>query len=81
MMYQAFDAIIDQSGNIQIDEPVKLPPGCRAIVIVLDDVAISDTALLGEDSLARSWNRPEEDAAWAYLQTDGRQQNTPPKSL
>ncbi len=65
-MYQAFDAFIDQSGNIQFDESVKLPRRCRAIVIVLDEV--SDTALASEDALARSWNGPEEDAAWAYLQ-------------
>jgi hypothetical protein len=27
-----------------------------------------ETALLSERALARGWNRPEEDAAWSYLQ-------------
>jgi hypothetical protein len=37
----------------------------------------SDTCLMSEDSLARIWNRPEEDAAWAYLQI----YHTPPYPL
>jgi hypothetical protein len=71
-MYQAFDATIDQAGNIRLDESTSVPRGCRAIVIVPDDTAIpnSDTALLSEDALARGWNRPEKDAAWAYLQSE-----------
>jgi len=29
-----------------------------------------ETALLSEPSLAKDWNRPEEDAAWSYLQQE-----------
>lgn len=32
--------------------------------------AVSETALLSEQSLSVDWNRPEEDAAWAHLQSD-----------
>jgi hypothetical protein len=31
---------------------------------------LDECALLSEESLARDWNRPEEDAAWAHLQAD-----------
>ena len=72
-MYQAFEATIDQTGNVQLNESVRLSAGRRALVIVLDDArqgASDETALLSEESLAESWNRPEEDAAWAYLQSE-----------
>ena len=70
-MYQTFEATIDASGNIQLKESVRLPEGRRALVVVLEDVAVpvfNETAILSEASLAVDWNRPEEDAAWAYLQ-------------
>jgi hypothetical protein len=31
---------------------------------------ISETALLSEHALAQDWNRPEEDEAWAHLQSE-----------
>ena len=31
---------------------------------------INEEALLSEAVLAEDWNRPEEDAAWAYLQSE-----------
>ena len=72
-MYQAFEATIDQSGNVHLNESIQLPAGRRALVIVLDDSKtdrLGDTALASEESLAEAWNRPEEDAAWAYLQSE-----------
>ena len=72
-MYQAFEATIDQTGTIRLNESIQLPSTRRALVIVLDDATgpqIDETALLSEESLAESWNRPEEDAAWAYLQSE-----------
>jgi hypothetical protein len=71
-VYQTFEATIDASGNIQLKESVRLPEGRRALVVVLEDVAapaFNETAILSEASLAVDWNRPEEDAAWAYLQS------------
>jgi hypothetical protein len=71
-VYQTFEATIDASGNVQLKESVRLPEGRRALVVVLEDVAapiFNETAILSEASLAVDWNRPEEDAAWAYLQS------------
>jgi hypothetical protein len=71
-MYQAFEATIDQAGNVQLNEPLKLTGQRRALVIVLDDAqapVLNEAYLLSEASLAVDWNRPEEDAAWAHLQS------------
>jgi len=41
------------------------------VIIVLSEPEIvsNDTGLLSEAALAVDWNRPEEDEAWAYLQS------------
>lgn len=69
-MYQAFEATIDKAGNIQLSESVHLPAGQRALVIVMTEPPLGDTALASEASLAEIWNRPEEDEAWAHLQSE-----------
>ena len=72
-MYQAFEATIDQAGNVAVTGGVQLPAGRRAIVVVLDSAVepiLNEAYLLSEASLAVDWNRPEEDAAWAYLQSE-----------
>jgi len=33
-------------------------------------ISVPESALLSELALAKDWNRPEEDAAWSYLQSD-----------
>jgi hypothetical protein len=71
-MYQAFEATIDSAGNVQLKEQVQFAAARRALVLVLDEAAgplFNETALLSEAALAVDWNRPEEDAAWAYLQS------------
>lgn len=54
-MIQTFEAVIDEQGIVRLleDEPNTHP---------------SEAAILSEAALAEDWNRPEEDAAWAYLQ-------------
>ena len=40
---------------------------------ILDEepaVVPNETALLSQAALAADWDRPEEDAAWAYLQSE-----------
>ena len=39
-------------------------------VVILDEpsLPVAETALLSEAVLAEDWLRPEEDAAWSYLQ-------------
>jgi len=52
-------------------KPVSVDAPRRALVTILDespaDTAL-ETALLSEAALAADRNRPEEDAAWSYLQ-------------
>ncbi len=69
-MLQTFEAIIDQQGQVRPVEPIKLPPGQRVLVTILDKpiINVPETALLSEAALAEDWNRPEEDEAWSYLQ-------------
>jgi hypothetical protein len=79
VMIQTVEAMIDQNGQVYLPEGMKLPASRRAIVMILDEepkiaefepgVVISETALLSEQSLAKDWNRLEEDAAWSYLQS------------
>jgi hypothetical protein len=45
----------------------------RALVTILDEdprMLAGEPALLGERALAEDWNRPEEDEAWSYLQSE-----------
>ncbi|MBC7879199.1 MAG: hypothetical protein H7Y59_18675 [Anaerolineales bacterium] len=64
------EALIDESGNIRLVQPVSIPSGRRALLIILDEAipAVSETALLSESALSEDWQRPEEDEAWSYLQ-------------
>jgi len=41
-----------------------------AVEMEFDITNVPETALLSEPALAEDWNRPEEDEAWSYLQTD-----------
>ncbi len=69
-MLRALEGIIDEEGNVRLLEPVRLPAARRAVVIILDEapgVQVAETALLSEPSLARDWDRPEEDEAWSHL--------------
>ena len=69
-MLQTLEAIVDERGQVRLAQPIKLPPGRRALVIILDEPAtdVSETALLSEQALAKDWDRPEEDKAWSHLQ-------------
>jgi hypothetical protein len=70
-MLRALKATIDERGQIRLAEPVRLPAGRQALVIILDEpsaAGVSETALLSEQALAEDWDRPEEDEAWSHLQ-------------
>jgi hypothetical protein len=72
-MVQTVEAMIDAQGHVQLFAPI--PPGKprRAFVTILEEVpqeGLNEVALLSEPALAEDWNRPEEDAAWSYLQSD-----------
>jgi hypothetical protein len=64
------EAVIEPSGQVRLVDPVHLPSARRALVTILEEAPyVHDAALLSEAALAEDWNRPEEDAAWAHLQT------------
>lgn len=70
-MIQTIEAVIDQRGNVQLLEAIRLTTSKRALVTILDEEPVStlcETALLSEAALAEDWNRPEEDEAWRHLQ-------------
>ena len=67
-MLKAVEATIEPDGQIHLLESLHLQHACRAIVTIVDDSDVSETTLLSEPSLARDWDRPEEDAAWSHLQ-------------
>lgn len=70
-MIRTVEAVIDEDGKVHLLEQVELPLVRRALVTILEEEPIfpPDAAMyLSEPSLARDWNRPEEDAAWSHLQ-------------
>ena len=68
-MLTSIEATIEMDGEVRLKEPVRLAHPCRAIVTIVEEPAIAETALLSEPVLAEDWNRPEEDAAWSHLQS------------
>jgi len=69
---QTIEVEIDESGKIHPVEPEAVLPAGRALLMWPVPADIS-CALLSEPSLAVDWLRPEEDAAWAYLQPENLQ--------
>lgn len=67
-MLKSIEATIEKNGKVHLTEPVHLPHTCRAIVTIIEEQAIPETALLSESALSKDWNTPEEDKAWAHLQ-------------
>lgn len=69
-MLQTVEAMVDETGNVRLLEPLHLSSVHRALVTILDEAhhgVSAETALVSEPALA-DWNRPEEDAAWSHLQ-------------
>lgn len=70
MVLRSLEVTIEKDGTVRLHKKVKLPAPRRAILTILNEPAlIADTALLSEAALAKDWNRPEEDIAWAHLQS------------
>lgn len=71
-MLRTVEAMIDEQGAVRLLEGVQLSAPRRALVTILEEepyARVSETALLSEAALAEDWNRPEEDRAWAHLQS------------
>ena len=69
-MIRSVEAVIDGGGAVRLLQPVEITGRHRAFVTILDEEPAHETTLLSEPALAKDWNRPEEDAAWSYLQSD-----------
>ncbi len=73
-MLKSIEAIITSDGRIALKESVSLKSAHKAIVTILDEEVklsnLSEIALLSEEALAKDWNKPEEDEAWALLQPE-----------
>ena len=67
-MLKSVEAIIGTDGQVHLRESVQLTHPCRAIVTIIEEPDIPETALLSEAALGEDWNRPEEDEAWSHLQ-------------
>jgi hypothetical protein len=70
-MIRTVEGVIGEDGTVQLLETVPLAGAKRVLVTILDEqpaVYPDETARLSEAALS-DWNRPEEDAAWAYLQS------------
>jgi len=70
MVLRSIEVTVEKDGTVRLPKKVKLPAPRRAILTILDEpMLVAETALLSEPALAEDWNRPEEDKAWAYLQS------------
>ncbi len=67
-MLKTVEATIETDGQIHLLEPLYLLHSCRAIVTIMDEPDVPETALLSQQALAHDWERPEEDEAWSHLQ-------------
>ena len=70
-MIRTVKGMISADGTVQLLEAVPLTGAKRALITILDEqpaVYPNETARLSEAALA-GWNRQEEDAAWAHLQS------------
>jgi hypothetical protein len=71
MVLRSIEVTIEKNGTVRLPKKMKLPAQRRAILTILDEpTLVAETALLSEAALAQDWERPEEDKAWAYLQSD-----------
>ena len=68
-MIQTVEAIVDERDAVRLLGPLQLARRHRALATILEDERFEAHAptLLSEATLAKDWNRPEEDAAWAHL--------------
>lgn len=67
-MLKSVEATVEINGEVHLREPLRVDHPRRAIVTILDEPDIPEAAVLSEESLARDWEKPEEDAAWSHLQ-------------
>ncbi len=70
-MVHTVRALVDENGNVRLLEKVALSGPAQAYVLILEEdseTSSKETLLLSETTLSQDWARPEEDAAWSFLQ-------------
>ena len=67
-MPRTIEAVVEKDGSLRLLERVELKAGERALVALLGENDLDETALLSQPALARDWERKEEDDAWEHLQ-------------
>ena len=69
-MIQTAEATIDATGNVRLNEPIKIKGVQRALVTVNEDPPVEAfaTVLLTEVSLAEDWLKLEEEQTLSDLQ-------------
>jgi hypothetical protein len=65
---RVIEATVDIDGKVTLLSPLHVAGARRAFVTVLDEAPADHLAHVSDPSLARDWNRPEEEAAWSHLQ-------------
>lgn len=69
-MIQTIEAVVDGRGEIRLLSPIQGSGVRRALVTVLDEPASeSQDAMMPSEAALADWLRPEEEEAWAYLQS------------
>jgi len=70
-MIQTVEAMVDASGQVRLLGDIGVDGPRRALVTILEEPSAvpGEAALLSEAALVADWNRPEEDAACAHLQS------------
>jgi hypothetical protein len=67
---KSIEVTVEKDGTVHLPKELKLPARRRAILTILDEsTPVAETALLSQPALAQDWDRPEEDRAWAHLQS------------
>lgn len=70
MVLRSIEVTVEKDGTVRLPTSVKLSARRRAILTILDEpMTVAETVLLSEAALAEDWDRPEEEEAWAYLQS------------
>lgn len=72
-MLHTIPAVVMEDGTIKLLEEIKISKQVNALVTILDDsydVEGPLTTLLSQKSLAKDWDKPEEDEAWKHLQPE-----------
>lgn len=65
-MLHTIQVEIDADGRVRPLEPSERVPAGRALLTLLEPDQ-HEATVLAEHALAEDWLRPEEDAAWAHL--------------